>query len=172
MKIFIGGSANVDIPETYIKEAEKLGKKFLHTEHEIYCCGSKDGVVGSIYNVFCNSGKDRVKIAVPKAHLHYNKDVKKIDVVTDTIGQRTDYVLKNCDMAIFLPGGIGTLYEILCAIETKRANEHSCKIVIVNLFGYFDKLMEMLEKVFEEKFASENDKKMYTVVNEIDEIIL
>lgn len=171
MKIFIGGSANEDIPEKYIKEANKLGEKLLQTEHEIYCCASKVGLVGSIYNHFYKEAKDRVKSAVPKAHLHYSKNIEDIDVITDTIGQRTDYLLQNCDLAIFLPGGIGTLYEILCAIETKRAKEHSCKLIIVNMFGYFDELIAMLEKVFEEKFASENDREMYTVVNEIEELL-
>ena len=39
------------------------------------------------------------------------------------------------------------------------------------MFGYFDELIAMLEKVFEEKFASKNDREMYTVVNEIEELL-
>ena len=170
MKIFIAGSACENIPEKYIKETEKLGEKLLNTEHEIYCCASDVGLIGSIYNPFLKKAKDRVKCAIPKAHLHYFKSTEDIELITDTIGQRTDYMLQNCDMAIFLPGGIGTLYEILCSIETKRADEHHCKLVIVNMFGYFDNLLDMLEKIFKEKFANENDRNMYHVVHNIDEL--
>ena len=52
MKIFIAGSACENIPEKYIKETEKLGEKLLNTEHEIYCCASDVGLIGSIYNPF------------------------------------------------------------------------------------------------------------------------
>lgn len=169
MRIFIGGSARDEIPDKYKEEAYKLGEKLLKTDDEIYCCASNEGVIGSIYNLIKEQDITRVKTAVPKAHLKY-ADNENLTVITDTINERTDYVLKNCDMCIFLPGGIGTLYEIMSAIETKRANEHNSEIVIVNLYGFFDELLEMLEKIYTQNFASKDNKNAYKVVNNIDEI--
>ena len=91
---------------------------------------------------------------------------------TDTINERTDYLLKNSDVCIFLPGGIGTIYEIMSSIETKRAHEHNCKIIIVNLFGYFDELIKMFDKTYKENFASIKDKNTYTIINKIEELDL
>ena len=69
--------------------------------------------------------------------------------------QRTDKLIKNADACLFMPGGIGTTYEILSAIETKRAGEHSKEIVIVNLFGYYNEFIKMLNSMYEKKFANE-----------------
>lgn len=168
MNIFIGGSTREEIEEKYKIEAEKLGKMLSKTEHQIYCCASTYGLIGKVYGQI---DKNKVKAAVPKAHLKYEDiDKNKITVVTDTINERTNYLLQNSDICIFLPGGIGTIYEIMSAIETKRAHEHNCKIIIVNMFNYFDKLIEMLEKTYKENFASTSDKNTYTIINNLNEI--
>jgi hypothetical protein len=70
-----------------------------------------------------------------------------------------------------MPGGIGTTYEILSSIETKRAGEHSNKIIIVNSFGYYDEFLKMLDTMCEKKFVSTEDMKMYTVVNTVEDAI-
>ena len=172
MNIFIGGSAREEIPQKYKKEAAKLGEKLCASEHSIYCCASNVGVIGEVYLPFIGKYPERIKSAVPKAHLCYKDENQKIDVITNTINERTDYVLQNCDMCIFLPGGIGTIYEIMSAIETKRAHEHNSELIIVNIEGYFDEFLKMLEKVFNENFSSRQDAKVYRVVNNIDEINL
>lgn len=171
MKIFVGGSARKEISDNYKEEAVKLGKKLLNTNHEIYCCASTVGIIGGVYNLIKEQDASRIKSAVPKAHLGYNDKFKEdITVITDTINQRTDYILQNCDYCIFLPGGIGTIYEIMSSIETKRANEHKCELVIVNLFGYFDELLAMLEKAYNQEFASREDEKVYKIINSIEEL--
>lgn len=169
MRIFVGGSARDEIPDKYKEEAYKLGEKLLKTEDEIYCCASNEGIIGSIYKLIKEKDINRVKTAVPKAHLR-KADNENLTIITDTINERTDYVLQNCDICIFLPGGIGTLYEIMSAIETKRANEHNTEIVIVNLFGFFNELLEMLEKIYGQNFADKDNKNVYKIVNTIEEI--
>ena len=170
MNIFIGGSAREEIDEKYKIEAEKLGKLLSKTEHKIYCCASTFGVIGKIYSQI---DKNKVRTAVPKAHLGYDDiDKERITVITETINERTDYLLKNSDVCIFLPGRIGTIYEIMSSIETKRAHEHNCKIIIVNLFGYFDELIKMFDKTYKENFASIKDKNTYTIINKIEELDL
>lgn len=80
-------------------------------------------------------------------------------------------MFQNADISIFLPGGIGTLYEMLSCIETKRAMEHMNKIIIVNSYGFFDNLFQMLDKIYKEKFASEENKKVYQVARNMEEAI-
>ena len=58
----------------------------------------------------------------------------------------------------------------MSAIETKRADEHSCKLIIVNLYNYYDDLLKMFDKVFKEDFADEKDKNNYIIINNINDI--
>ena len=171
MKIFIGGSVREQIDEKYKNEAQKLADIIVKSECDVMYCASRWGEVGIIYNELVQKYPDRVHTAVPKAHLKY-KDTEITDktVITNTINERTDYILKNSDVCIFLPGGIGSIYEIMSSIETKRASEHNSKLIIVNLFGYYDDLIKMLDKVFEEDFADKKDRENYVIVDNIEDI--
>ena len=171
MKIFIGGSVREQIDEKYKNEAQKLADIIVKSECDVICCASRWGEVGIIYNELVQKYPDRVHTAVPKAHLKYkDTEIKDSTVITNTINERTDYILRNSDICIFLPGGIGSIYEIMSAIETKRADEHSCKLIIVNLYNYYDDLLKMFDKVFKEDFADEKDKNNYIIINNINDI--
>ena len=56
-------------------------------------------------------------------------------------------------------------------METKRAVEHNNKIVIVNLFGYYNEFFKMLVEMYEKNFINESDKNMYKIVDTIEEAI-
>ena len=51
-----------------------------------------------------------------------------------------------------LPGGCGTLEELLEIITRKQLGLYLNPIVILNVNGFFDPLLEMLEKAIEENF--------------------
>ena len=80
-------------------------------------------------------------------------------------------LIDNCDVILFLPGGIGTVYEIWAAIESKRSHEFNKPIIIYNAFGYFDPVIMMLDKIFAENFASLNDRTAYVVLNSQTEVL-
>ena len=68
-----------------------------------------------------------------------------------------------------MPGGIGTTYEILSCIETKRAGEHNKKIVIVNSYGYYNEFINMLKNMQKQGFVEEKDFNMFKVVDTVEE---
>ena len=72
---------------------------------------------------------------------------------------------------IFIPGGIGTVDEILTAIETKRSGQHNSPIIIININHYFDNLLNMFEQIYDENFADSKNKELYNVVDSLDEAI-
>ena len=114
----------------------------------------------------------KIILTLPKIYLKYAKDIKdEIQIVTNTINERTDESIKNSDVCLFMPGGIGTTYEILSSMETKIAGEHNNKIVIVNLFGYYNEFFKMLDEMYEKNFINESDKNMYKIVDTIEEAI-
>ena len=74
------------------------------------------------------------------------------------------------DVLVYIPGGLGTLDELMSAIETKRGEEHNLPIIIVNQNGYFNDFLNMLEKVYAEEFSSDSAKNLYKVVNNSKEL--
>lgn len=169
--IFIAGSVRKDIPKKYIQEGKKLAKYILKTDYKVCCCADEGGIIGNIYSCLKHE-RERLFFAVPQVYMPATKNIKeKIDVITNTINERTDVLIKQANINLILPGGIGTLYELLSLIETKRAGEHNKEIIIVNTDGFFDSVLEMFEKLFKEKFAEVENKKTYNIVNNIEEAI-
>ena len=161
MKIFIGGSVSENIEEKYKIEGEKLVDLIVENNFDVVCCADLKEKKNS-----------KIILTLPKIYLKYAKDIKdEIQIVTNTINERTDESIKNSDVCLFMPGGIGTTYEILSSMETKRAGEHNNKIVIVNLFGYYNEFFKMLDEMYEKNFINESDKNMYKIVDTIEEAI-
>jgi uncharacterized protein (TIGR00730 family) len=69
------------------------------------------------------------------------------------------------DAYIALPGGFGTLEEILEMISFKQLGLHHKPIVLVNTNGYFEGLLCQFERGFSEAFIHERFRDLYTVVD-------
>lgn len=172
MNIFIGGSAKENIAKKYMKEGEKIAEYIIHTNHNIICCADERGIVGQIYRKMKEKNESQIILTIPKIYERYAKTIDtKIDILTNTINERTDKSIQESDVCLFLPGGIGTIYEILSCIETKRAGEHDNEILIINSYGFYNYLFEMLDKLYEGKFAEISDKQTYHVFENSEETI-
>ena len=90
---------------------------------------------------------------------------------TDTMHQRKQRFLDLADGLITLPGGCGTFEELLEAITLKRLGIYNNPIVILNTEGYYNPLIDMLERSIGEKFLQEKHREMWAFVNEPEEVI-
>ena len=74
--------------------------------------------------------------------------------------------MNNSDVLLFLPGGVGTIYELISAIEMKRSKEFDKPIIVYNETGFFDEMMQMLDKVYQRNFTSSKVRTNYNVAND------
>ena len=81
---------------------------------------------------------------------HHQKLTRLIEV--DDMHQRKRTMARLSDAAIALPGGCGTLEELLEIITWKQLGIYLNPIVILNTKGYFDPLLQMLDKAVDEHF--------------------
>ena len=77
---------------------------------------------------------------------------------------RKHLMLAGAQAAVALPGGCGTLEELLEAITLKRLGLFLGPIVLVNTRGYFQPLLEMLSRAVDERFMDERHRIMWQVV--------
>jgi uncharacterized protein (TIGR00730 family) len=73
-------------------------------------------------------------------------------VKTETMHERKQRMAEMSDGIIALPGGCGTLEELLEIITWKQLGLYLKPIVILNINGYFDPLIEMLHRAIDESF--------------------
>src|SRR5208283_4762849 len=83
-----------------------------------------------------------------------HKGLTELQVV-ENMRERKHIMLTDSDAAIALPGGSGTLEELMEAISLKRLGIYLNPIVLVNVRGFFDPLLALLRRCIEERFMDE-----------------
>jgi len=79
-------------------------------------------------------------------------------------------MLARSQAAIALPGGSGTLEELLEAITLKRLGLYLNPIVLVNTRKFFEPLLHLLARSIEERFMDERHARMWEVVAEPEDV--
>jgi len=83
---------------------------------------------------------------------------------------RKHMMLARSQAAIALPGGSGTLEELLEAITLKRLGLYLNPILLVNTRGFFDPLIELLARAIAEHFMDERHARMWEVVAQPEDV--
>ena len=163
------GSSNGN--NDFIKEAKKLGIFFASKNINLIYGGGDLGLMGAVSNsVIKNGGTAK---GVITSHLvtkeKINRNIKDMKIVK-TMSERKNEMFENSDAFLVFPGGIGTLEEFFEVLSWKQLHLHSKKIFIYNFRGYWDELINVIDKIIDCKFASSNIKDEYIVVTNLKEL--
>lgn len=170
MKLFVGCSSRDEIPKKYYDDCKKFLSELFTAEHELVFGACGKGLMGVAYNIAVDNGSNIVGI-YPECYKSEVVGLECLEIPVSTVNERTEKLIENSDVLVFLPGGIGTLYELFTAIECKRAGEHNKPIFIYNSFGFYDELFEQLNKMKMEKFTSLSDDDCYCVCSSAKQVI-
>jgi uncharacterized protein (TIGR00730 family) len=168
--VYCASSAKVD--KVYFDATERLALFFVKANIEVVYGGGAVGVMGKHADaILMNGGK--IKGIMPRfmnevewAH----KNVTDFEFA-ETMHERKAKFLEGIDELVTLPGGSGTLEELLEAITLKRLGQFTKPIVILNTNGFYDPLREMLERWVRENFMHEKHLAMWSFVNRPENVI-
>ena len=176
-RIFVCAGMNLAKDDNINEQATKLGYLLAKRGVEYVQGGSAQGLMGLTLNAFLEKSKN-VSFFIPKAYYDYDAPLLK-----ELVGAkyfRAKKVLseadrlKNiiqCDDIIVMPGGTGTLEELLYCNETVRAGEHVSRIFIVNIDGFFDGFLSQLYRNLQEGMSKKSAFK-FKVLTSIDQLRL
>ncbi len=92
-------------------------------------------------------------------------------VITQDMHERKQTMAQMGDAAIALPGGCGTLEELLEIITWKQLGLYTHPIIILNTAGYYDPLLQMLQNALEHHFMRDIHASLWYVANTPQEVI-
>lgn len=170
MRIFIGCSANEDISKKYIDDCEVLLRELYKENNKLVFGACNKGLMGIAYNVALTNKRDIIGI-YPEVYEYEAKDLCCEKISVNTVNDRTNKLIENSDVLIFLPGGIGTVYELFTVIESKRGKEFDKPIIIYNSCGYYDKLISFIDLMEKEKFVSKEVENCFYISDNIENIL-
>ena len=84
--------------------------------------------------------------------------------IVDDMHERKRLMLELSDAVIALPGGCGTLEELFEAITWKRLGLYFGPVVLVNVNGFYDPCIELLNRTVDEGFMNAKHRDMWSVV--------
>ena len=171
MKIFIGCSSREEIPNKYFNDCNKLIEELFKLENDLVFGAYHKGLMLVSHDMAKKNNRKVIGIT-PKVFADALKELDcDVEIVTDTISRRTDGLIEESDVLLFLPGGVGTIYELFTVIECKKNAEFDKPIIIYNSNNFFDKLLDFLEKIYNEYFTDIKVKECYLVMNSANEVI-
>lgn len=163
-------SSNRSHPE-YREVAYQLGAVLAGAGLAVVYGGGARGSMGALADGALSKG-GRVFGILPKfmAELEWgHPGLTELELVED-LRIRKHMMLARSQAAIALPGGSGTLEELLEAITLKRLGLYLNPIVLVNTRGFFDPLLQQLTRAIEESFMDQRHAQMWEVVARPEEV--
>jgi uncharacterized protein (TIGR00730 family) len=163
-------SSRASHPE-YRTAAHRLGEVLAQAGVGIVYGGGAAGSMGALADGALGKG-GRVVGILPRfmADLEWgHRGLTELKLVED-LRARKHLMLTLSQAAIALPGGSGTLEELLEAITLKRLGLYLNPIVMVNTRGFFGPLLALLEHSVAERFMDPRHLSMWQVVATPDEV--
>ncbi len=156
----------------YFEETKRLGALLARNGFTIVYGGGGAGLMGALADAALAAGGEVIGV-LP----HFMKEVEwghngLTDMrLVDDMHERKRMMIESSHALIALPGGCGTLEELLEAITWKRLGLHTHPIIIVNTRGFYDPLIAQLERCIDERFMLPKHRNMWAVVNTIEEVL-
>lgn len=134
--------------------------------------GSKVGIMGRLAEEMKSLGSQVVGIIPQRIHEKV-PPLPEIDelIITETMYERKEQMALRGDAYICLPGGFGTLEEMLEIITQKQLRYHNKPILICNYGKIFDNLFNQFDFLIDHNFAKPITKRLYHVFTEVTEIL-
>jgi len=130
-----------------------MGLQLAQRDVAVIYGGCRTGLMGVLAESYVAGGGTSITGVIPRGLIQFSSPLLTEVHVTDTIHQRKRMMLDLSDGFVTLPGGLGTLDELLEVLDLGRIGAHEKPIGILNVDNYFDPFMTLLQHVRDTGFV-------------------
>jgi uncharacterized protein (TIGR00730 family) len=165
------GSSDGNEPR-FLEAAERFGTLLARSGVELVYGGASIGVMGAVAKAVLAEG-GRVTGIIPEFLTRVEVQLRDVSelIVTDSMHSRKRQMFERSNAFVALPGGIGTLEEVIEMLTWAQLGRHNRPIVIANLDGFWDPLIELFDHIIKAGFARSNIRRIYSVVDNVEDIL-
>ncbi len=167
MQICVYGASSNAIHADYIASVEALGREMARRGHGLVFGGGAQGLMGAAVRGVTEGGGRSLGVAPT----FFQVDGVLFDrctefIHTETMRERKQIMEDRSDAFVMTPGGIGTFEEFFEILTLKQLGRHNKPIAVLNLGGYYDDLLRMLDTAIEGGFMRPACRELYGVFSE------
>ena len=170
--VCVYSASSTKIAPVYFAVAEELGHLLASRGINLINGAGSIGLMATTSNAALASG-GTVTGVIPRFMIeqgwHHTGLTQLVE--TETMHERKHLMAEMSDGIIALPGGCGTLEELLEIITWKQLGLYLKPIVVLNIDGYFNPLLEMLQKAINENFMRPEHGNIWVVANTPEEAV-
>ena len=171
-KIGIFCSASTDIAPVYMETARQLGVWIGQQKKTLIYGGSNMGMMEVVSRAAHQEGGMVMGVVPTKLEEKGAvSDCLDITFRTENLSDRKDVMLRESDILVALPGGVGTLDEVFHVMAAATIGYHRKKVVFYNVDGFWDGLIDFLNELEAKGFTRGSLSAYYAQANNIEELI-
>lgn len=140
--------------DSYAAAAIELGRGLAARGWRLVYGGGDVGLMGTVADAALAGGGEVLGI-IPRRLMEREIGKREVDhlAVTATMAERKERMIEASDAFVVLPGGLGTLDELLEVMTLRQLGFIDKPIVLVDIDGYWQGFMRLFEQVVGEAFA-------------------
>ncbi|MBQ6655527.1 MAG: TIGR00730 family Rossman fold protein [Erysipelotrichaceae bacterium] len=172
MNICVFGASSERIDQSYKQRSFELGEALAGAGHTLIFGGGSRGLMGAVARGF-KQGGGRVIGVAPKLFDVGDILLRECDekIITEDMSSRKKKMMEMADAFVALPGGIGTYDELFEVMVEGQLEYHHKPIIVYNVNGFYDRLLDMLAYTAEEGFMRSYEAELYHVCSQADEAV-
>jgi len=171
--VYCGSSAG-NAPH-YLEAAYALGEAMGRSGIRLVYGGGTRGIMGAVSDGVIRAG-GQVTGIIPRFLIDMEateRELKRLDelIVTEDMHERKHKMFERSDAFVALPGGIGTLEEVVELLSWKRLDLHHKPVVFLNLNGFWDGFFALMRHSVDEGMTPPSFLEAWTVANTVEEAL-
>ena len=137
--------------------AKEVAELISNYDIKVIYGGGNVGLMGIIARTLAGLKREVIGV-IPKFLIKKEKVSLKINKlkIVPSMGKRKEYLFKLGDAFLILPGGTGTLEEVIEVLSWKILKLHNKPIIFLNFDNYWSPLIKQFEMIIENKFGNKN----------------
>ncbi|MEW6633855.1 MAG: TIGR00730 family Rossman fold protein [Pseudomonadota bacterium] len=171
--VYCGSSPGRD--EAYVKAGHLLGRSLAKSGLRLIYGGGTKGIMGAVAEGALRAG-GKVTGIIPRFLINKEATETALDkldelLITDNMHERKHRMFEKSDAFVALPGGIGTVEEIVEIMTWAQLGHHRKPIVFGNIKGFWDPMLTLIEHMSAEGFIHTAHRVKPLVVNDPEAIV-
>ncbi len=164
--IVVYGASSSQIAKQYKDAAFQLGQLIAQNGMSLITGGGRSGLMAAAIDGALDAGGHTIGI-LPRFMVERNWGHPALSevIVTDGMHERKRTMASMSRAAIALPGGCGTFEELTEIITWRQLGLYHGNVVIANIGGYYDPLLEMLSRSIEQGFMHDDHAALWSVAS-------